>query len=219
MRKRFVCMSIAIASVLALVLSAVPAKASYATDDYVYLTDTSSLWNVTVQKRGFVALDDRDGYWNWTLFVELDQYAGDPVGAEERLNVTMYINDGATNLSVGSGSITPSLTARVYANLSIAEASYSAMVANSTCEIYILLENTTDDSDLDAWTGVIRIDTLEVIGMMWIMIPTIVGFIVVIAIMGCFMDVMDNMTKPMKGPAKGKRGGKSGGKSSKGKGR
>jgi len=44
---------------------------------------------------------------------------------------------------------------------------------------------------------------------MWIMIPTIVGFIVVIAIMGSFMDVMDNMTKPMKGPAKGKSGGKS----------
>ena len=207
MRRNLVAV-IAIASLLALVLSGMPARAidpaTYTTGSHIYLTSASKLWNVTIDNKSFVALQHTDA-WVWECYVELDQYAGDPVGATERLEVTITINDG-TNAPVvmTSDAITPSLTERVYVTCSIPSTSYDedAIIANPEATITYLLENDTSSADLDEYVGVIRIDELEITGMVWVLIPTIIGLFMVIAMMGYFMDVSGSVMGASQGSEK-----------------
>ena len=65
-----------------------------------------------------------------------------------------------------------------------------------------MLENDTNSADLDEYVGVIRIDELEITGMVWVLIPTIIGLFMVIAMMGYFMDISGSVMGGSQGSEK-----------------
>jgi hypothetical protein len=198
----------ALALIVALGLSvtglAPAASASEEGNGYVYLYDThsayaehgianhtlSSNWRFYCEAPSYVALDESSGYWNFTVYVDcLDT----TTASGPTFKVYLYIYDGTTNLSANSGSIRVDNSTRVYGNISIAQASYEVMVQNSSADLYIKLVNGTTPTTLKDYysmPGGIQVETLGVIGMVWMLVPMIMVLGLMSGLMGFMGDVM-----------------------------
>lgn len=198
----------AIALVVALGLSVIglmpAAKASIEGTGYVYLYDVhaayaehgiaastaSTNWRFYCEAPSYVALDEPSGYWNFTVYVDC---LNTTKASGDTYKVYLYIYDGTTNLTADSGSIRTDNSTRVYGNISIAEASYAIMVQNSSADLYIKLVNGTTPSTLKdyyAVPGGIQVESLGVIGMVWMLVPMIMVLGLMTGLMGYMGDVM-----------------------------
>jgi len=158
----------------------------------------STDWQFYVETPSYVALDDSDLYWNFTVYAD----CLDVVGATNHttFKVYIYIYDGATNLTANSGTITVNKAARVYGNISIAKAQYEVMVQNGSAALYVKLVNGTTPSTLkDYYTGTIRTDTYGMIGVIWMMIPVMFMFVIVMGLMGWLTNSLGYMGRAATG--------------------
>jgi len=190
MLKKRIISSLAIVGVLLFALSICsPVMASYQTSGgtlYLYdsgdstLQTTGTNWSAVLPLPSYVGLDDYDGYWNFTCSFPTN----DTATLVRNFTVTLYIDDGTTNISGNSGSVTTSITGTVWGNISIAEATYEALTANSSASLWIKLYDDDSSTTNDTFKSTIRIDDYGFIGMVWALIPIMVAFTILSAMMG-----------------------------------
>jgi len=211
MLKKRIIPSLAIVGVLLLALSSCPAvMASYETSGgTVYLYDSGddtlqtagTNWSAVLPIPSYVGLDDYDGYWNFTCSFPTN----DTATLVRNFTVTLYIDDGTTNISGNSGSVTTSITGTVWGNISIAEATYETLVANNSASLWIKLYDDDSSSTNDTFKSTIRIDDYSFIGMVWALIPIMLAFVIISAMMGMISGTDKKGKTGKKGKKRGKK--------------
>lgn len=155
-----------------------PVQASYSSMGHAYLLDngagsvnSTTDWKFVIEQPMYLARDN--GYWNFTVYGEMVNNTGSATNAT--YVVTIYINDGETNLS-HTANIAVSKTARVYGNISVDSTDIESMVSNSsavityklslagdTKDIYVQTLSISKDSVLGPITGLVGVIALVVI--------------------------------------------------------
>jgi hypothetical protein len=194
--------TLTIVLMLALMLVAMLPQARGETEEagYVWLYDNgadgapsaTTDWKFYVETPSYVGLDDPSGYWNFTVYGEMVNNTGR--AKTSTLEVEIYLKSEAVNVTQETN-IVVSKTARVYGNLSFSEAVYSTLVANNSATIYVKLCNGGGDTRNDTWSGTIAIVTLGASGTLIVMLPSLVGLVIIVAVVGFVFEVMADMGK------------------------
>lgn len=177
---------------LLVVCAAPPAQAAVEGSGSIYLTTNGATslpggsdWKFYVETPSAVGLES--DYWNLTVYAEpLNASA-----ANATYTVTVYINDGATNISE-SAAIACKNDVRVYGNLSFAAADYASVVETSNGVIYAKVVNGSAVLK-DGWTGEIQIYQDELTASMMNMILIIIPIMLMIMVIGWFSNVFGQL--------------------------
>ena len=155
-------------------------------------------WRFYVEVPAYVALDDSDGYWNFTCYAQMVNNTGSASTGD--WNVTVYIESDGINKSDKS-TMTVSKTALVYGNLSFADTAYSLFESNSSAVLTIVLENATS-VEKDAYVGTLTIESRGAWASVTVMAGALVSVAVVVGIIGWMSGLMGDLQ-----PGRGGSGG------------
>jgi hypothetical protein len=182
---------------LLVVCAATPAQAAVENSDSIWLTTNGATslpggsdWKIYVETPKAVGLDA--DHWNLTVFaVPLNASA-----TNATYTVTVYIYDGATNISKSSAlACKNDLT--VYGNISFAAADYASVVENRSAVIYV--KNVNGSAVVkDSWTGEIQIYQDELTGTLMNLILVIIPLMIMVLVIGWFSNVFSGLQKAFK---------------------
>lgn len=135
---------------------------------------------------------DQD-YWNFTIYGELVNNTG--AAASATYTVTLYIDDGATNITAASGNIVMvnSSAVPVYKNISIAAASFATLTEVDAADVYVVLKISSVVKD--SWTGEMPISETYTGGIIGWIIPMAISIMVLGLVIGMMTKVFSNMPK------------------------
>lgn len=189
-------LALLIAFAVLMVPTNVQADSVLANSVYLYdngateITNTTD-WQFYVGVPDYLALDQ--DYWNFTVWGRLVNSTG--TAADDTFVVTLYINDGVTNITGNSGNIVMAVnsTSHVSGDISIAKASFAALTAVDNATLYITLRNgaTTNDS----YAGVIVISDSYVDGIMSWILPMVISLFAIGMVFGVFTKLMNSASK------------------------
>lgn len=188
-----------LALALALMVLLVPSNAEASVlGNSVYLYDNGvDEANATTDFQFYVGLPDYlsldQDYWNFTVWGRLVNNTGAAVG--DTFVVTLYINDGTTNVTANSGNLvlTNSSTSHVDGNISIAAASFAALTAVDNGTLYITLTNGADTND--TYAGAIVISETYVSGIVSWVIPMVISLFAISVVFAMFSKIMGQASK------------------------
>lgn len=164
----------------------------------VYLYDNGvDEANATTDFQFYVGIPDYlsldQDYWNFTVWGRLVNNTGAAVG--DTFVVTLYINDGTTNVTANSGNLvlTNSSTDHVDGDISIAAASFAGLTAVDNGTLYITLTNGADTND--TYVGVVVISDTYVGGIVSWMVPMMISLFAIGIIFTAFGKIMTQASK------------------------
>lgn len=164
----------------------------------VYLYDNGvDEANATTDFQFYVGMPDYlsldQDYWNFTVWGRLVNNTGAAVG--DTFVVTIYINDGTTNLTANSGNLvlTNTSTSHVDGNISIAAASFASLTAVDNGTLYITLTNGADVND--TYASAVVISDTYVGGIISWVIPMMISLFAIGIIFAMFSKIMGQASK------------------------
>ncbi len=163
----------------------------YLYDNGVDEANATTDWQFYVGMPDYLSLDQ--DYWNFTVWGRLVNNTG--AAANDTFVVTIYIDDGTTNVTANSGNLAMKndTTSHVDGNISIAAASFAGLTAVDNGTIYITLTN--DAATNDTYAAVVEISDTYVGGIVGWMVPMMISLFAIGLIFTAFGKIMTQAGK------------------------